>query len=170
MAKSWDDSGPQLARDTEQASWLSWQPHLRWASIWSHLLPSYNRDYYSAWVSEATNSMQMRAEEWLCPVIGPLYYNGPNTTINSPKDFRLTSCRKCCIFHSPLCLEKKDLCGAFHSYVWWNQISWETVAFDFVSFQCDRQGKRPNKGIFWERSLFPNSSSLYIESQETHEF
>lgn len=27
--------------------------------------------------------MQTRVEEWLCPVIGPLYFHCPNTVINS---------------------------------------------------------------------------------------
>lgn len=42
--------------------------------------------------------------------------------------------------------------------------------FAFVSFEWDREGRRSNKGIFWEGSLFPNSSSLYIEPQAPHEF
>lgn len=39
-----------------------------------------------------------------------------------------------------------------------------------LSHLGDTKGKRSNKGIFWEESLFPNGSSLYIVPQEPHEF
>lgn len=109
--------------------------------------------------------MQMRAKEWLCPVIGPLYFHCPNAIINSPPKSTGLPPVGSHVYYALLYVWKRKIyVGLSICMFGETKFLGETVAFDFVSFQCDRQGKRPNKGIFWERSLFPNSSSLYIES------